>query len=134
MTKEQKNKLLKLREEGYGYGEISKELGISKSTISSFISRQNTKTKIVEAKKVCKNCGKEIINISGKKPKKFCCDRCRNEWWNSHMDQVNKKAYYESVCACCGKQMVSYGNKKSKYCSHECYIKSRFYVKRDNNE
>jgi len=31
------------------------------------------------------------------------------------------------TCARCGKEFTSYGNKNRKYCSHDCYIKARFW-------
>ena len=44
----------------------------------------------------CPQCGKPVTQRSGHK-KKFCSDRCRMEYWNSHQDQVLRKAYYTLV-------------------------------------
>ena len=74
----------------------------------------------------CENCGREIQQIAKRKKKRFCCDKCRNEWWNSHLDQVKRKAVYDFRCPCCGKEFHIYGDKRRKYCSHECYIADRF--------
>lgn len=52
--------------------------------------------------------------------KKFCSDRCRMKWWNSHLDQVQRKANYDFVCPVCKKPFTVYGNANRKYCSHEC--------------
>lgn len=34
----------------------------------------------------------------------------------------------------CGKAFVAYGNKDRKYCSHDCYIRDRFYQAEDVKE
>jgi endogenous inhibitor of DNA gyrase (YacG/DUF329 family) len=75
---------------------------------------------------ICKMCGSVIVQISGRKARKFCSDACRVEWWNSHRDQVVKKAVYEFNCPHCGETFTAYGNANRKYCSHACYIAARF--------
>ena len=42
---------------------------------------------------------------------------------NSEM--VNKKAYYTIKCEGCGKEFISYADNTRKYCSRECYFKTR---------
>ena len=74
----------------------------------------------------CPNCGEEIRQIAKRKKKRFCCDKCRNEWWNSHLELIKRKAYYEHTCQGCGKTFTSYGDRNRKYCCHECYVKDRF--------
>lgn len=74
----------------------------------------------------CENYGREIQQIAKQKKKRFCCDKCRNEWWNSHLDQVKRKAVYDFRCPHCGKEFHIYGDSRRKYCSHECYIADRF--------
>lgn len=74
----------------------------------------------------CQYCGIEVLQNPGRKQKKFCSDKCRNLWWNSHLNLVNRKAMHECVCLHCKKQFISYGNKNRKYCCHECYVAKRF--------
>lgn len=74
----------------------------------------------------CQYCGIEVFQNPGRKQKKFCTDKCRNLWWNSHLYMVNRRAMYECECLHCKKTFVSYGNKNRKYCSRECYIAGRF--------
>lgn len=69
---------------------------------------------------------KAVPQTAGRKEKKFCSDRCRMKWWNSHLDQVQRKANYDFVCPVCKKPFTVYGNANRKYCSHECYIEDRF--------
>ena len=120
MTDQQKKELIDLRANGYGYKKIARLLGVSESTVSAYCQRNNLSLNS------CKNCGNVIQKSKGTKPKTFCCDRCRNAWWNKHLNEVTRKANYNLICQYCGKQFIAYGNKKRKYCSHACYISDRF--------
>jgi hypothetical protein len=64
---------------------------------------------------VCLGCGKPITQREGIKRVKFCCPSCRQAWWNSHPEKVNRKAIYSFTCACCGKPFTAYGNRGRKY-------------------
>lgn len=70
-------------------------------------------------------CGAALMQIPHRKPKKFCSDKCRMAWWNSHQELVNRKAIYHLACAHCGQSFDSYGNKNRKYCSRRCYDDAR---------
>lgn len=133
MTNEQKQQIKKLRQAGYGYATIASSMGLTKNQVSAFCRRSNlTGTKstvyIEERPKpnCCHNCGKPLTQTPGRKPVKFCSNICRTRWWNTHLDKVNRKAFYFFTCAYCGKPFTAYGNDHRKYCSHECYIASRF--------
>lgn len=71
---------------------------------------------------VCEQCGKPIEQNPGRKRKRFCCDACRNKWWNAHLELVKRKAVYTYTCPACGKKFTVYGNSHRKFCSHACYI------------
>ena len=122
MTLEEKSKIYQLKKEGYGYKKISSELGISVSSVQSFLKRNPVDIDLLGT---CKRCGMTIQSIKGKKRKQFCCDRCRWDWWNSHIKEVNKKAFYTLTCKHCGKEFTAYGNQKRVYCCHDCYIKDK---------
>ena len=136
MTEEQKTQIANLRGEGYGYVRIAQALGISENTVKSFCRRKKLAGRAVASQTMpaavrdgnhfCLCCGKEVAQTPGRKEKKFCSDRCRNKWWNSHLDHVKRKANYEFICPQCKKKFTAYGNAKRKYCSHECYIAHRF--------
>ena len=129
MTNLEKHKIMTLREKGYGYVKIAKELGISVNTVKSFCRRNIThkvESELTGETTSCENCGQEIRQIAKQKRKRFCCDKCRNIWWNSHLGQVKRKAVYHFTCPQCGKDFSIYGDKRRKYCSHECYITARF--------
>ena len=129
MTKEQKERVREMRRAGKGYATIARELGLTKSQVSSFCRRQGLTGVAGAAREpsdTCPNCGKRLIRKPGRKRARFCCDACRHAWWNSHPELIRRKAYYEFDCACCGKRFTAYGNDHRKYCSHACYIRARF--------
>lgn len=127
MTDEDRMQIVELRKEGKGYKRIAQLLGLSENTVKSFCRRRNLLKENPEDKKdVCPCCGKVLVQLPGRKTKKFCSDKCRMKWWNSHLDQVERKANYSYVCPVCKKNFTVYGNANRKYCSHECYIKNRF--------
>ena len=137
MNQEQKEQIITLREQGESCAKIADRLGLSVNTVKSFCRRNNvssvtkipkTKTGAKETGEItdCPQCGNKITQIAGRKPKKFCSDDCRVAWWNSHSDNVRKKAVYSFKCACCGNDFTAYGNANRRYCSHSCYCKERF--------
>ena len=134
MDDKQKEKIIKLRAKGKGYKTISNILGINVNTIKSFCKRKNinaeTASKLLERIPIettfCDNCGREIKQMPKQKKKRFCSDECRIQWWNSHLDQVKRKAYYTFRCVHCGKVFQVYGDSRRRYCSHDCFIAARF--------
>lgn len=133
MTTEQKTRITRMRENGMGYAAIAASLSLSTNTVKSYCQRNGLAGRRASSRKgneqnseVCPNCGKPVLQIPGRKHIRFCSAACRQEWWNHHLDQVNRKAVYQFTCAGCGKTFTAYGNAHRKYCSHACYIKSRF--------
>lgn len=133
MNSIQKERIALLRVGGESYARIAGILGLSVNTVKSYCRRNNLsgsmavtapKTPIGQA--FCRQCGKELSQILGKKTLKFCDDECRVKWWNAHPDKVNKRATYSFTCAHCKKAFTAYGNSGRKYCSHQCYINDRF--------
>lgn len=114
MTNEQKLLILSLRAEGLGYRKVADKLGISENTVKSFCRRQKEAPQVdAPTGSVCKCCGAPIQQTPGRKEKKFCSDKCRREWWNSHLDQVDRRAIYEMTCPGCGKRFTVYGKPSS---------------------
>ena len=131
MTNGQKEIITRMREEGEGYTAIARRIGVPKETVKSFCRRSDLGRKYSQPKSKadrnkCPQCGQRIVQKSGVKPRRFCSSECRQAWWNSHPEKVERKAVYEFVCAGCGRVFSSYGNNHRKYCSHECYIAARF--------
>lgn len=132
MTDKEKNQIAIYRNQGMSYTQISKKMDLSINSIKTYCKRHalgGVRAYDFDSNAVitvCEQCGHPVKQHPGRKQKRFCSDRCRNAWWNDHMDLVKKKANYECTCVKCGKAFVSYGNKNRKYCSHECYIEDRF--------
>lgn len=118
MTEKEKSRIIDLREKGISFGRIAQQLNLSKSTVSTFY------TSYQSAKGKCKYCGCSIIN-NRKRVKLFCSDKCRSKWWNEHKKEIDHKTVYSFVCNCCGKEFTRIQNKNYKYCSYECFQKSR---------
>ena len=95
-----------------------------RNTVKSFCRRHSLAASTAGA--VCEQCGKPIEQNPGRKRKRFCCDVCRNKWWNAHLELVKRKAVYTYTCPACGKKFTVYGNSHRKFCSHACYIAYRF--------
>ena len=110
-----------MRLEGHSPSVIVATLGLPNGTVRSHIHRNP----VIPGTKACKNCGKPLMQPKGRREKKFCSDACRMAWWNSHQEDVSRKAYYNLVCQQCGKEFESYGNKNRKYCCRACYVTSR---------
>ncbi len=134
MTDSQKDRIREMKADGFGYIKIAQALGLSENTVKSFCRRKGL-NRIEDGaaalspdgdKCICPYCGAEVEQNPGRKAKKFCSDKCRNKWWNSHLDQVKWKAHYKFVCACCKNPFTAYGNAGRKYCSRACYIRGRF--------
>lgn len=126
MTYLQKEQIIAMRLQGAGYVKIGQALGISHNTVRSFCRRNGLDGNTGKNAIRCQQCGKPIKIIPKQKPRKFCSDRCRANWWNNHRDQVKQKAFYHFTCSTCGREFTAYGNAHRKYCSHKCYIADRF--------
>lgn len=132
MTNEQRALVLTFRREGLGYGAISRKTGISVNTVKSFC-RRNVQQKPVAhdlsvpaVEHACRCCGAPVRQNAGRKEKKFCSDQCRNQWWNTHRDQIDRRAIRTLTCENCGKTFSAYGKAVRRYCCHDCYIRHRF--------
>ena len=129
MTDRQEEQVRRMKAGGCGYVKIARELGLSENTVKSFCRRKGLNgdaDTVGGDKRSCLCCGAQIRQNPGRKEKKFCSNRCRNKWWNSHLDRVNHKAIYEFTCLHCKKPFTAYGNAGRKYCSHACYVADRF--------
>ena len=136
MTNEQRQQITKFRNLGYGYSAIAGMTGLSKDNVKAFCIYHNLGgargKKAGEAPKTedlyvrCLTCGKALEPTPGVKKRKFCSPMCRQTWWNSHPDQVNRKALYSYTCPSCGRSFTAYGNNHRKYCSRDCFLAERF--------
>lgn len=72
-------------------------------------------------KSSCEQCGTSVLQVAGRKKKRFCSDACRNSWWTEHRKDGGGILH---ICPGCKKEFK--GRKGRKYCSHACYIEDRF--------
>jgi predicted nucleic acid-binding Zn ribbon protein/DNA-binding CsgD family transcriptional regulator len=143
MTEEEKEQIYDLRLKGVGYKAIAAVLGISRDSVRGFCKRNgldgDAEVVSLNVKEQMKNhvlciyCGKPIKQKDKGRTRKFCSEYCRRTWWknNPQARKKNEKSIYHYTCLNCGTNFSCYGNKERKYCSHECYIKSRFWREED---
>ena len=132
MTDNQKNMIAEYRQAGFSYTQISKMMDLSINRIKTYCKRHGLGgfaaygCPASEETVLCEMCGRIVPQNPGRKHKKFCSDKCRMAWWNTHQEDVNRKAHYKYICVYCKKPFMAYGNSNRKYCSHECYVEDRF--------
>lgn len=126
MTAEEICRIGQLRLEGYGYKKIASLIRLPVNTVKTYCRRHPVSKEDVAAENnLCKMCGKKLEQTPHKRKRIFCSDACRLAWWNSHREQINRKAVHSLTCAYCGQDFESYGNDHRKFCSRKCYGLSR---------
>ena len=146
MTEDQARQIREFRMKGAGYKAIASVLGLSRDIVRNYCKSSSFSGYPVEVAlnmeermrqgHVCRCCGKAIQQPAMGRKRKFCSDKCRRHWWLVHPEAVRKKetALYEMVCAFCGQPFSAYGNKTRKYCSHECYVRDRFWREEEGRD
>jgi hypothetical protein len=139
MNENQKIQITEMRSSGLGFTAIASRLQISRISVRAFCKSQGLMEKRLPdlemqkpAPASCKTCGKKLKHTSGKKKRQFCSDRYRMDWWNTHPNQVKRKAFYLFTCEFCSDEFTAYGNANRKYCCHECYISDRYFQENDS--
>lgn len=121
MTEYEKYEIARLRREGMSANKIAQTLNLPMNRVRSHIRRHP----VDSAAKKCLQCRKPLTQVPHRKERKFCSDKCRMLWWNSHPELVKRKAYYDKVCPWCHTAYQSYGKKNRIYCSRKCYADAR---------
>ena len=126
MNSLQKAQIKKMRASGIGFKEISQRTNVPVSTIKSFCYRHSVHDSSADpAGTFCPQCGQPVPEMRFK-PRRFCSDACRVQYWRQHPDEMKKHSSVESRCQQCGKQFFDYASRGRKYCSHPCYIAARY--------
>lgn len=141
MTNEERDQIILLRCQGLSYEKISKALGLKRDTIRAFCKRNGLNGQAADIKeshkkivideftyKICLYCGKKLEQKQTGRRKKYCSIECKREWEKGH------RKIYILKCEYCGKEYESKGFKNRKYCSHDCYIRDRFWREEDASE
>lgn len=132
MTDTEKATIQQMRTGGSSILQISLITGLSENTIKSYCRRNTIRpvsdesVPILGTAGVCKFCGKQIEQKPHSKKRQFCSDSCRMHWWNTHPEQLDKRAVHQTQCAGCKKSFDAYSTKPRKYCSQDCYFTHRF--------
>jgi len=139
MTDQQMKQIREFRLKGVGYKAIASVTGLSRDIVRNYCKTNgldghsevvplNLQEKMKQGIS-CMNCGKDINQPSTGRRKKFCTGECRRTYWLNHTQQIQRKetAFYHKSCVYCDDEFKVYGNKNRKYCSHECYIRDRFW-------
>lgn len=130
MTDTQRTAVREYRARGMSYAAIADALGLSKATVTTFCQRNDLAGRRGAAARddsVCPQCGKKVVQIPGRKHRRFCSPACRQIWWNGNLALVQHKSSRTVRCAHCGEEFEVFGSNVQKYCSHKCYIADRFH-------
>ena len=117
----QKAKIIAMRKKKASYASIAEAVGLSVGTVKSFCHRNNINAGPTPVVRRCKNCGGAIKEESKTKPRLFCCDHCRQEYWNKHRAEKPSRKITPHTCVTCGKVFMDYIGANRKYCSQDCY-------------
>lgn len=142
MNKRMENWIYQLRIRGLGYKSIAMALDITPEKVRYYCKTHGLdgngedirELRLYEMYKEnpteCKNCGGVLIRNRYSGKKYFCSNKCRQQWWQNHRDEINYGGdkIFTHICNYCGKKYTSYGEstKNRKYCSRECYFNGRF--------
>lgn len=146
MTPFQSKQIRELRLRGVGYKGIASVTGLTRDIVRNYCKTHglsglgavvtiNIKEQM-ESGVACLGCGKPLVQPRTGRPRKFCSDKCRRDWWAAHADrsQPRESAMYTATCSYCGQEFRAYGNSQRKYCCHACYIRDRFWREEDGRE
>lgn len=125
MNSAQKEQVISMRKQKMTYAVISEKIGVSVGTIKSFCHRNGITVdkEPISSTAICKNCGNAITSSQKTKPRLFCCDNCKQEWWNKHRSIRQSNKMFPCTCEVCGNVFMDYISANRKYCSQACYQK-----------
>ena len=122
MTNEQKHEILLMKKKGAKYTEIAAKLGLPLTTVKSYCYRHSEEISLPR----CPQCGKEIQQAKFK-PRRFCSDACRAQYWREHAGDIVRSSAVSMQCPVCRSIFADYPYRHRKYCSHACYITARYH-------
>ena len=126
MTESQKQQVLEMRRRGVSFSDIAAVVGLSRNTIKSFARRVEIKNTKEPEPGFCLHCGKPLFQMPKTKPRRFCNEKCRYAYWNSHRCMMISKVNPSMTCSYCGKEFDAHGKKSRKYCGRQCYTHARW--------
>ena len=123
MTDSQKEIIITMRAKKSTYASIAEVVGIPANTVKTFCRRNDVTTEMLTESKCCKNCGKKLSSTPKVRTRLFCCDKCKQIWWNKHRGKRVSSKIVSHNCLVCGKIFNDYSGANRKYCSQKCYRK-----------
>ena len=129
-----------LRGHGMGYKRIAGITGLTKDAVRNACKRIDADCedrdlfKRIEAGQACAYCGGEMEQHGSGRPRRFCSERCRRQYWRLHRSEQKKKEdkLFLRSCAYCGRTFQIYGKNDRTYCCREHY-KLHFYVNKSES-
>lgn len=121
MTYEQTLQISKLMQDGKGYRKIAEELDLPVNSVKSWCRRHQAEETKTDC---CPLCGRKVVSLPHKRPRRFCSDSCRIKWWSAHPEERTIKTGYTHTCRNCGCEFTN-NRKTADYCCRECFAKAR---------
>lgn len=113
-------RITNLRAAGWGYKSIAAFCGLTRDQVRSCCLRYELTQGSPECKRVCAWCGRALEGRTGRA--RFCTPTCR---WASWQHKQNERGQRQATCLGCG-NAFSRIKQSQKYCSHACYVRTRF--------
>ncbi len=113
-------KIMNLRRAGWGYKRIAQEMGCTRDEARNICQAHNVTPEDGMCEQVCAWCGSAMPGRTRRAI--YCSSACRRAAWRTlaQADGPTKR------CAACARPFHPGDKPSRKYCSHACYIKSRF--------
>lgn len=125
VSKENKKIIIEIRKANKSYDFIAGQLGLTKSAVQNVCRQAGLAGKKAKQRKKCKHCGKPLPEDAPKR-KIFCCQKCREDWWNKHQHLVHKRNPVITYCKTCGKPIENYKSYQKQYCDSHCFRMGKF--------
>lgn len=126
LTLEQKELIVKLREEKQGYKAIAGTVGCTRDQVRSVCRRVGMlgcvkPESCIRKPKVCKWCGTEYVRTDNWTSTLYCSEECKVNERKRKKAEREKKALEDrtKVCVTCGNKFIR-NSPAQKYCSKEC--------------
>lgn len=81
MTNDTKMMIHDLRRAGFTLNAIAELTDTTISSIKTYCSRNRIHSILFQE---CLSCGKPLTQLPGKKRSKYCCKKCKDDWWNHY--------------------------------------------------
>lgn len=80
------------------------------------------------SKRFCPNCGVPIEKSHNGRPRVYCSDKCRRDFWEKHPRIDTWNSYETLVCPICQRvfRAKKLSTRQRKYCSRSCAGKARW--------